>query len=326
MTIRKIYRTIKGRILPFILYKGILRLIKKIEYIPSIMKNHNNILYITMSLPSYKTTNTNWGDDINIFLCEILSGKKVIPYKHALFRTQNYLVIGSIINWFSNSKSIIWGSGVLSSQYKLKHKPSKVLAVRGPLTREYLIQKGVECPPVFGDPALLIPLFYNPQEVPKKYLYGLILHHRDKKNPAITELIRNHKKDLLIIDIVNYGTWSSFIDKILSCQYILSTSLHGIIISDAYNIPNLWCKIYFSCEDNGFKFRDYYLSVKKDITSPYIIKDTSTEKEILQELKKWTPIQINIKPLINSCPFINPTIQQKLNDIINNENSIFLKK
>lgn len=326
MTLKKIYRTIKGRVLPFILYKPILRFIKKIEYIPSIIKTHNNILYITMSLPSYKTTNTNWGDDINIFLCEMLSRKKVIPYKHALFKTKNYLVIGSIINWYSNKRGIIWGSGVLSSQYKLKHKPLKVLAVRGPLTREFLIQKGVECPPIFGDPALLIPLFYHPQELPKKYQYGLILHHTDKKNHAIAQFINNHANSLLIIDIVNYGSWTNFIDQILSCQYILSTSLHGIIISDAYNIPNLWCKIHFSCEDNGFKFRDYYLSVKKDIASPYMIKETSTEKEIIQELKKWTPIKINIKPLINSCPFIDPAIQQELNDKINNENSILFKE
>ena len=72
------------------------------------------------------------------------------------------MCIGSIMDWMTNNESYIWGSGVRDNTNKLKCKPHKVLAVRGPLSRQYLIDNGVDCPPVYGDPALLLPLITPP--------------------------------------------------------------------------------------------------------------------------------------------------------------------
>ena len=51
--------------------------------------------------------------------------------------------------------------------------PQKVLAVRGPLSRNYLLENGVDCPDVYGDPALLFPKYYKPH-IYKKYKLGII--------------------------------------------------------------------------------------------------------------------------------------------------------
>jgi len=65
-----------------------------------------------------------------------------------------------------NSKALVYGSGIRDIQQNIKGGIIK--CVRGPLTRKRLIEIGCNCPPVYGDPALLLPLYYN-QIVSKKY-------------------------------------------------------------------------------------------------------------------------------------------------------------
>lgn len=48
--------------------------------------------------------------------------------------------------------------------------------------------------------------------------------------------------------------------EITSCRRILSTSLHGIIVSHAYGIPALWIR-HNVLHDSNLKFYDYFSSV-----------------------------------------------------------------
>ncbi|HCI7034549.1 TPA: hypothetical protein OL616_005240, partial [Klebsiella pneumoniae] len=50
------------------------------------------------------------------------------------------------------------------------------------------------------------------------------------------------------------------VDEIISCEYILSTSLHGVIVAQAYDIPTLWIK-HNDINTDGIKFYDYFDSV-----------------------------------------------------------------
>ena len=59
--------------------------------------------------------------------------------------------------------------------------------------------------------------------------------------------------------------WQNVISVIYSCKYIISSSLHGLICSDAYNKPNLWLDEY-SLSEGDFKFRDYFASQQR----PYV--------------------------------------------------------
>lgn len=72
------------------------------------------------------------------------------------------MIIGSSLTLLCNSESIVWGAGVIDNAEELLAHPKKVLAVRGPLSRQYLLERGIECPAVYGDPALLVPKVYNP--------------------------------------------------------------------------------------------------------------------------------------------------------------------
>ena len=100
----------------------------------------------------------NFGDDINFsFLPNLTGYTHLLHKKNQYNRSTNYLMIGSILtDKYTDEQSIIWGAGMLKER-TLKHKPKQVCAVRGPLTRDILLKSGIECPEVYGDPALLMP-------------------------------------------------------------------------------------------------------------------------------------------------------------------------
>ncbi len=71
------------------------------------------------------------------------------------------LTVGSIMH-LARTGDVIWGTGVNGKKSPEAHHfhDLDVRAVRGPLTREYLMQRGIKVPEIFGDPALLLPKFY----------------------------------------------------------------------------------------------------------------------------------------------------------------------
>lgn len=247
--------------------------------------------------------NFNWGDDINLHLTRELFHQKIIDYNASLIcwlmHSTNYMFVGSVLHT-ANRNSIVWGSGLLSENHLPKCSPQKILAVRGPLSRQQLLKHGIDCPEVYGDPAMLLPRCYQPS-FEKKYRIGVIPHIYDEDNPLVTSLCR--QAGVTLISMKDYGDWHSVIDRIASCEMILSSSLHGIIVSDAYGIPNLWVEFSDKVIGNGFKFRDYYGSVHKDVSSPFKVGRQTTLQELEEKRVSWTRPNIDLTPLIDSCPF-----------------------
>ena len=262
-------------------------------------------IYLGVAVPPlHKGKSYNWGDDVSIVLSEILSHKKVIPYKFSFIHSTNYLCIGSIIQWYSNSKSIIWGAGLLYYSINI-NKPRKVLAVRGPLTRQCLLDNDIQCPEIYGDPALLFPLFYQPKTSIRKYQLGIICHYSELKKREIPKPLSVSEKEILFINISQYSKWTDFIDQICSCQCIISSSLHGIIIADAYKVPNIWTSFSNNkSKDNEFKFQDYFLSVNKTNERIALYDDLRYQQELIEYIKnKWVGPQIDLNKLLSVCPF-----------------------
>lgn len=253
----------------------------------------------------------NWGDDLNYYFLRELTGRPVIFYHNFKFaqwlHLKNYMCIGTVIdNYVSpcNSKAIIWGTGSVGVKWNetIFSRPAQILAVRGLKTKEFCDRYKVECPNVFGDPALLLPLIYKPS-VKKRYRLGIIPHVIDQNHSVIAELKEKYSNNVLIIDLANYRKWTDVIDQICSCEQILSSSLHGLIVSDAYHVPNCWIELTGNISGGHFKFFDYASSVERKFVSPIIINSVGSLFSLKVDNASSDKISELQKDLISSCPF-----------------------
>lgn len=242
----------------------------------------------------YYSKVNNWGDALNRYLLAKIADAPVVLCEA---RSQKHIVgIGSIVNK-ANKHSVVWGAGFARPKHVRKAKPGKIVAVRGPLTRQLLLDKGYDCPAVYGDPCILLRRFYQPQAATKRYKLGLVPHIEDKDHPLIRALAQN--PDVLVIDIQQ--DIEPFIDELASCDAIASSSLHGLIASDTYGIANTHLLLSDKLAGGEFKFNDYHLGVGvRDY--PRFDARFATEGEI------------TVEQVIASCRIktISPDVEEKL--------------
>ena len=246
---------------------------------------------------------SNWGDDINVYFLEMISGKRVVPAQALFFPKwrKKYCCIGTIIPQCMSRKSVVWGSGYGLVDKSLGFHPAEVKCVRGPLTRDFLIKNNVNCPEIYGDPALLLPLYYKPKSLPHKKV-GLIPHHHDwdcevDKKIALPD-------DWRMINVVGYDKWTDIIDQICSCELILSSSLHGLIVSDAYRIPNVFTE-FEAHHHNYIKFQDYFLSVNRKPYKPIQYDSILDFSQIeIFAIESIGNVRIDANQIKSVCPFL----------------------
>lgn len=244
----------------------------------------------------------NWGDVVPYRIIEELFDTDI--KKDEVFNVsdpnKNYKVYttGSVM-LFTKKNSIVWGTGCID-EGMIGEKPSKIYAVRGPLTRKELLKKGIECDEVYGDPALLYPMIYNP-EIEKKYKWGVIPHYADFESSRDRKVIKNlENQGLKVIDICSGE--NKFIDELLEVENVLSSSLHGLIMSDAYGIPNARINISNKLLGGHFKFKDYFLSVGREIDLGLQLTN-KTKLSDLETLNLSREINFDHKKLLESSPW-----------------------
>mgnify|MGYP000843946493 FL=1 len=186
---------------------------------------------------------SNFGDALSPKIVERIIKKTLIQNKKY---TQQLLSLGSILH-FAQDNDVIWGSG-LNGKIPLKnHKFTNldVRAVRGPLTRKFLISKGIKCPEIYGDPALLMPLLFPELKVNPTMEYIVI--------PNINEMDEFKSFPNLVVPTEDC---MAVVEKILKAKFVISGSLHGIIVAEAFGIPARLLRI--TQKENIFKYKDYY--------------------------------------------------------------------
>lgn len=249
----------------------------------------------------------NYGDLLGKYLVEKISGKEVEwvhPKKQSWFKwnKKHYLTVGSILA-HATEESVVWGSGIIDR----KHHVSKAdfRAVRGPRTRGYLVNLGYDCPEVYGDPALLLPNYYEPK-IEKEYQIGIAPHYVDYQK---AKSWYGRCQGVQVIDLIT-DEIEKTTNEILKCESIISSSLHGMIIAHAYGIPAVWVKFSDNLFGDDVKFSDYLESAGLGRYLPHKILQTLTIDDLKNHIKRVNnlPNPLHLKKLqqglIQSCPLI----------------------
>lgn len=237
----------------------------------------------------------NFGDLITPWLIQRLTGRKaVLPAAGE----PHYVAIGSILAYVK-PHSIVWGTGSFGIEQKNQIQPKATyLAVRGPLTRNKLRTQGIECPAVYGDPALLVPEFYWPRTSGPTYELGVVLRHSEGK------LLKQIAIEGVRLIYLRNDDVEGTVDEMLSCRRIATTSLHGLILADAYRIPSAWIDSR-SPYGLDFKYWDYFLSVDK-VRQPQpdtFLRENWSLGRALAELDfDGREIRLDLGPLRDACP------------------------
>lgn len=229
----------------------------------------------------------NFGDALSPIIVERMMSK---PIQRSSSGEKKFLAIGSIIQ-FAEEGDVLWGTGIggrdLAGPFKFKNLD--VRAVRGPLTRQFLLDRGIACPEIYGDPALLLPhLFPSFKRSAKpKYRYIIIPHISE------IEIYKTlFKNENLVFPTEN---WEEIVKKILDSQFVISSSLHGIVVSEAFGIPARLLKM--NLRERPFKYEDYYLGTGR----PHFRYAKSLQEAL--ELGGESPPVIDLQKLINAFPY-----------------------
>jgi len=262
----------------------------------------------------------NFGDELNHYIIAKLSGHNidrilipstgldyifrslssiyhgVISFKDIEVLVKQFFIndfisgIGSIIPILNSQSCKVWGSGIISRDDKIN--PATFLAVRGRYTQNRLRELNLPVPEILGDPALLLPIIY-PVKALKKFKLGIVPHHIHYE--SISEKVKSDK--IIVINLTN--NIEKIINEIASCEYIISTSLHGIIVSQAYSIPSLWYAYKEkSLYGDNIKFYDYFSAVGIDEYSPFnLIPEKLELDNIIALFKNLHEVTLIKKPL-----------------------------
>lgn len=208
----------------------------------------------------------NFGDAINRRIVAQMAGRRV---EWARLDTADILAIGSVLGFEGTIRRLqgpmadhplIWGSGLLSDPgdaFAGVRVGERCLAVRGPLTAAKLPGfDGVQ-----GDAGLLCPQVLPFDGARAGVAY--VPHHAQWKNPEKLEALA--AEGLRIIDVRQDDPWD-VVAQIAGCEMVLSASLHGLVVADAYGVPNIWVAASdWMATEGAFKFQDYFASVGRKV-------------------------------------------------------------
>lgn len=187
----------------------------------------------------------NFGDLIGPALVRrILSERGIDPASGA---DRRLFTVGSILQ-FAKSGDVVWGTGINGKEARLRGNPElDVRAVRGPITRRILAEAGVESPAIFGDPGLLWSRFWPREgylDGPRRDV-GVVPNLHDWKHYADDPRA-----------IKPQGAVHEVIGRIARCDFVVATSLHGIVLAESFGIP---ARLIPPTAEPMHKYHDYYL-------------------------------------------------------------------
>jgi pyruvyltransferase len=190
----------------------------------------------------------NFGDLLGPLIVGRILSMQGIDVSQAV-RDRRLLTIGSILHLARNG-DVIWGTGVNGKVPDEHHDfdTLDVRAVRGPVTQQLLLSRGIEAPAVFGDPGLLLPVVV----------------------PELRNWTRTRRHRLTIVpnfnDYQKYDAHPDLLDprspvfvclrRLAESELVVGSSLHAIVVAESLGIP---ARLVSSGAEAPLKYEDYFL-------------------------------------------------------------------
>ena len=240
----------------------------------------------------------NFGDEVTPVIIEKIWG---IKCRWTRLADCDVVGAGSILDIVRDynpkgHKVTVWGSGFIEDGDSFKSDDVSIRLVRGPLTAGRLQgESNVQ----LGDPGLLASKVF-PCSKTKSHAIGVIPHMKD-----LDTFRGEFAEDVLIIS--PYQSPEKVAADISSCETIFSSSLHGLIFADSYNIPNFRIA-HESLEGGDYKFNDYYQSTGRNggkLSLDEVKQVMSDETQLKSLIETYQPIKELIKiqaTIIGSFP------------------------
>ena len=222
-----------------------------------------------VNIKYWSDSRNNFGDELNVPVAQFLFEDEVCFNQEGL--SKNIFLIGSNLGSDIQDGDYICGVGIHHNSQDINTKNAIPRCVRGPLSLKWIKSKGYDAAKIgIGDPALLLKLFYKPSINDKLKDKIGVIPHMSNVDYVQSEIGQDDR--FYLINPTN--DWGQVVDEICSCSLIISSSLHGLICADAFDIPNVWLNIPGQsippCDENtnygDFKYWDYLLSQDRKIS------------------------------------------------------------
>lgn len=296
----------------------------------------------------------NLGDALSAVIVSAISR---LPIIRTAFNSgvERLAAVGTIGHALHSGKVHLWGTGFDMARdqagaltgYQIPDDTDLVVhAVRGRETADALRARGLTVPEAYGDPVWFLPRIF-PETGEKTHELGVIVHISELDTPTAESCVRaaieryrlppEFAERIRIINTYTPATLSGLRDKvaeITSCRRILSTSLHGLVISETYGIPCAWFGTYSGPSGRlriggehpiDHRMRDFYSGADRDYVLGYLqplhqTTDWSAAIRFLDE--NWHPLNYTGEQLFRAFP-VKPRVRfgQKIwrdpNDLLN---------
>lgn len=226
----------------------------------------------------------NFGDELSPLIISNLFG---VDVKESSISTADMISLGSLFETVEelveDLAPYVWGTGFIRNGPSYAGRPLRVRAVRGRLSLER-VRRIAPGPVALGDPGLLArQAFPELSGLPKRYPISIIPHYNDSAIPEVVSA--SAYPGVHIIDVLQPPT--TVLEEISGSELVLSSSLHGLIVSESFGVPNFWTPLSDHVAGSGYKFRDYYSTFNTE-PRPLGLADALTRASDLG--RGWTPL------------------------------------
>lgn len=235
---------------------------------------------------SWRVSKDNFGDLLAPLMVETMTGRSPENIKPNASSSGSKLIsIGPLLDLLDDPSHELWGSGLSAPMNQIDvarisgNVPRKIHAVRGWATyRELRNELGWDIPQIFGDPAMLLPRFFNVESDGTKDALLVPPH----SHMPYLDRVQQHFK------VANMeSSAEEIVSQIVNASHVVSASLHGVIVAQAYGVPWTWLRVNgLQSSTDRFEFEDYFSTLDRSAVAELSVsKNGVTAATILRAVR-----------------------------------------